>query len=322
MKRALSASALFLVLITGLAPVASAQMMAFETDRFAFSGTVRRYTTLAAAQTSNSAFLTNTFAVENRDLALFVTENRTPLDADWPFASTVWISTAYYYTTAENTNALPKDHPDGNNLHNNYHFETRNFGDGAHLLADAHSTRVTSRSGSFGGYDGLTDTWTTFTLNVSGAQSGNNGANGLIANFAFENDLDGVPNMGTFRSYALNVTAYGLNGVESNGQITSNSSFGPDGERLGHPTGVNGKFTGIFESISGTAAEDGFYAFDFDLNMDSWAFNVGDLALNGNFGPSNFSAPIPEPSTYAFCLSGASLLVVMVRRYRSNRGQA
>ncbi|MFT3828664.1 MAG: hypothetical protein QM691_03060 [Opitutaceae bacterium] len=88
----------------------------------------------------------------------------------------------------------------------------------------------------------------------------------------------------------------------------------------GDPTAVTGGFSGLFENTSDDAS--GFYTFDFQLNLDNWAF--------ANFGPydpeyyipSFFAAPtaVPEASTYG--ILGALVLAALglARRLSPKRG--
>jgi hypothetical protein len=120
---------------------------------------------------------------------------------------------------------------------------------------------------------------------------------------------------GAWYSYALNLTATGLQG-----QMT-----GPGFIEAGnHPTGVTGSFTGIFELTENqtSPANQGFYSIDFSLNMTNWAFaNEGELTgpyqVDGGIYPSEFrvlAAQVPSPGVPALLVLGFAALALRRRR--------
>ncbi|HLP00643.1 MAG TPA: PEP-CTERM sorting domain-containing protein [Opitutaceae bacterium] len=89
---------------------------------------------------------------------------------------------------------------------------------------------------------------------------------------------------------------------------------------VGDPAAVTGGFSGLFENTSASAS--GFYTFDFQLNLDNWAFaNFGPYESE-YYIPSFFAAPnaVPEPSTYGLLGAIALTALVLGRRLSPKRG--
>lgn len=119
---------------------------------------------------------------------------------------------------------------------------------------------------------------------------------------------------GEFLNYRLAFVATGLL------KAGWDSSFGTYWS-VGEPTAVTGSFTGLFHNTSADGA--GYYTFDFDLNMDSWAYGqYGTIGDTENYQPGLFAAPnaVPEPSTYGVFAAVALLGLTCWKRSRNSRG--
>lgn len=172
-------------------------------------------------------------------------------------------------------------------------------------LFDDDRSSETFRSMSFTNYDSTEEHWTNYEVVLEGGNAGSSEYSRLSA---YDNINDG----GTFHEYRLEVTAKGLDGVESGGTI----------EATNHPTDVDGSFSGIFEITENETDADnlGFYRFDFDLNMDNWAWtNREDLTNEGGFADSAFrTGAVPEPaSLMMWGFAGVACFSVIVWRRRS-----
>jgi hypothetical protein len=246
-----------------VAGAAQAQMGGLiSTDRFGYTGTVVRYASLSDAQAGINA--TDTVSIGDRDLSIYVAQNDT-VESDVNYFTGSW-----WYTTDPSGTAGW-----GNNR--------GNTGVGILQMYDEFSTTDTSVSMNFGNFDGTH--YTEFSMNIQGA---NAGATEYSRLSVYDNLNDG----GIWHDYNLSLTATGLTGTEiAPGIIESNT----------HPTGVSGSITGIFEITENqtTPAHQGFYVFDFDLNMVNWAYeNRNDLTGDYSFDDSLFRT-VPTPATGA-----------------------
>jgi len=94
------------------------------------------------------------------------------------------------------------------------------------------------------------------------------------------------------------------------------------------PIAVSGTLKGIFDNrctdlsaLSDGAyscpdtSVDGFYAFDFDIGLQSWAFdNLENLGDAHPYSTSYFAAEVPEPSSLPLMMFGFSAIAVIARR--------
>ena len=171
-------------------------------------------------------------------------------------------------------------------------------------IANDGADTLTSRSGSFGGFDGTN--YTTFTLGVTGENA--DYANS-VARFYPAPAVGGAAGLsgGTFLNYDLDITFSGLEGQVNSGWIESNN----------HPTGVDGTFTGLFWNTNAlNTAYNGYYDISLTFNLDNWAFNnSGDL--NGAFYDSLIAAPVPIPGAVWLLGSGIVGLIGLKRRRES-----
>lgn len=293
------AKLIFSAACTALAAIGISQNFVASSDNWGYQGSMTKYGSLTDLVTHQNAGATSTFS--RRDGSLYEIQNRPDFDTSAPNANE--FLTAWYYTTAANTNSLPKDDPNGDRYYSGFGNPNNNT-DSFVQLADL--TGVT-RSTAIGQWtDG---TYTSFSLNVTGSLA--TYGNSLSRLWNGQPAGPAEPTHGTFLSYALNVTFSGLTGVlGGDGYVTSTNE----------PTSVSGTFNAIFQNMSTTdPSSNGFY--DVHLTLDQsqqvWALQQGNAALNGDFFTSTFSAaPVPEPATLSALGLGA---LALVRRRRARR---
>lgn len=276
-------TAAFLTLTAGTVHASTGGFV--STDRFGYSGTVTRYGSLADANSGTGAL--EIVSIGDRDLSLFFAQNDTQ-EADFNYMSGSW-----WYTTDSSGIA-------------GWGNTTGNTGPGFMQLYDADASTDTSVSMNFSNQVG--GFYTQFDLSVTGS-------NADASDFSRLSVFDNVNDGGIWHNYALNMTATGLEGIETAPGIIESSN---------HPIGVTGSITGVFEITENqtSPANQGFYVFNFDLSMTNWAWdNQGDLMdqdefgnpIAGSFGESIFRT-VPSPSSLALLgLSG----VVATRRRRA-----
>ena len=273
--------------LTGLT-AAGTQAMPFGggaavTDRFGYSGTILRYDTLADARDGINSI--DRIEVDDRDLSLSVTQD----DRDYADANILMGS--WWYTTDEQGRA-------------GWGNTTGNTGVGFMQLFDDNGSTDTAVSMAFSNFDGTY--YTDFSLSLSGE-------NAAADDFARLSTYDNVNDGGAWYSYALSLTATGLQG-----QMTAPNII----EAGNHPTGVTGSFTGIFELTENqtSPANQGFYSVDFSLSMTIWAFaNEGDLTgpyqVDGGIYPSEFRVLVGQvPAPGIPSLLGLGLVMLALRR--------
>lgn len=280
---------LLVVLSSAAASTSFGQLAAFVTDRFGADGTAQRYATMEDALAGSNP-IDAPITIADRDLSIYITRN-VPGSEDSNIVMGSW-----WYTTAENSNGLPKDDPGGDRLYSGYGNVRGNSGVGFSQLYDADASTDVALSMAF--QNGNTE----FVLSLAGANAGTDD----FARFWLNDQFSPGSDKGVYITYSLEITAFGLNGVETSPGVI---------EATGNPTSVSGVFSGIFQNTStSTPANNGFYVFDLTLNMDNWAFAQGNDALNGNLSDSYFA--IPEPSTYAALLGVLALSAARILRRR------
>ena len=271
--------------VTLLAGTALASDGYFETDRFGYTGTVTRYGSLTDAQSGTGAL--DTVSIGNRDLALAFGSN----DISEPNLNIMLGS--WWYTTDSQGRA-------------GWGNTTGNTGPGYLQLYDDNSSTDTAISMDFSNFNGTH--YTQFDFSVSGQ-------NANADDFSRLSVYDNVNDGGIWHSYMMNMTVTGLEGTMTSLGII---------ESFNQPTGVTGSITGIFEITENqtSPANQGFYAFSFDLNMMNWAWdNQGSLMTqdgSGNpiadvFSDSLFRT-VPTPGSFAIIGLGAA---AGLRRRRS-----
>ncbi len=275
-------SLLVLALVATTA-AAHAQIVAVS-NRLGYTGSITRFDTLADAQAGTNSTASASLDGANRDLGLYITRGLAGLGVP----TNTQIGTSWAFTT---TGPLP--------------------GIGNPSNVDRGFVQLPTAAGSLPSLNSYWDSsLTTFTLQAQGA-------NAYAADLTrLWNTNESHGQVGTFLSYDFSLVASGL------AQATW---LAPAGTYVSasEPTAVSGHFGGLFlNSSSLDAAANGYYRFDFDLNLDSWAYaNRNDL-VGTAYATSIFAAPsaVPEPATYGLFGVGALLALISYRRFRSMRG--
>ncbi len=265
---------------------ASAAMAAgvISTDRFGYTGVVKRYDTLADAQAGTNQ-VGSDVAIGNRDLSLYIVDGVASYDDDQNIIMGSW-----WYSTEGSAGW-------GN---------TRgNSGSGFLQLYDTDSSTDTNIEMGFGGFDGTY--YTEFDLSISGE---NADYPNDYARFWVDFQGSGA-DVVEYHSYQLDLTATGLQGVV-NGTLVEASN---------HPTGVTGTYSGLFENVSTSHTQNnGFYTFDLTLDMDNWAWaNRADLdpyEFSGSYFAAPAEAVVPEPITLSAVGMAMAGLGGYIRRRR------
>jgi hypothetical protein len=254
------------------------------TDRLGYTGTAKRFATLADAQAGINEIAV--YSVGQHDLSVDI-YNQLP-----GYTNYAGITTAWWYTTQPNTNinpatglVYPKDDPAGNRLISGS-LNPSNGGIGFLQMVDSVAATLTSIDMSFSDFDGAY--WTQFNLHATGANANYDNA---YARFLIDNQGTAATRV-CYYTYDLNLSVGGLQGAADGDWIVATN----------HPTSVTGTYRGLFENISPTYPQNhGFYTFDLTLNTNSWVYSQNPLDLNGNLTSSYFA--VPEPA-------GMSLLVL------------
>jgi hypothetical protein len=260
---------------------------AASSDRFGYTGTVVRYGSMDDALSQTNAV--GTYAIGNRDLSLYVVDDLSSYDADANIVMGSW-----WYSTAGSAGW-------GN---------TRgNSGRGFLQLYDADGSTDSLLAMGFHGFDGTHYTQFSMLLSGQGADYGND-----YARFWIDYQGGGSDQV-IFHQYALAMTAGGLEGTDDGSGLIQSSN---------QPTSVTGSFTGIFENVSTSYNENnGFYAFELDLDMTNWAWENQSQLDPYAFADSYFAAPagnplpvVPEPMTMLAFGSAVAGLGGYIRRRR------
>lgn len=255
-----------------------------DSMRLGYTGTVTRYNTLADAQNGTNAVASASLGAESRDLYLSFSQ-ATGTNA-------MYIGTGWFLTT---TGA---GYGDGN---------PNNTNTGFVQLVDETLGSVSSASAAWD------DSLTAFSFQLSGVNAlsttGSGGYNTRLWNTTAANGQGGA-----FLNYDLSLAA----------MVGTAAVWNPaSGMFLSYtdPTAVKGYFRGLFLNTSTVSAYNGYYTFDFTLNLDSWAeqhageFDSTTLTDNA-YTPTTFGAAIPEPAAGAACVGLGALLVVAWGRRR------
>lgn len=242
-----------------------------DTERFGYEGTINRYAD------SNLTEITNTVDTGPRDASIYSINFENYLYSI--------VMGSWWYSTAVDVNGNPLGAGNGN--------VNGNTGSGFMQFYDINQDYVIDQDYSFADFDGTY--WTTFNFNLDVAMD-ENGASSRLSAPSNKGDS------GFFHNLNVTLSATGLKGVYNNGMIIASESDG-------FPAGVTGSISGLFENTSSSVPENnGFYGFNFTLNMDNWAYANKDN-LVGEYAPfyeGSYAAPVPEPGTAA--LLGMGLL--------------
>ena len=260
MKKKLSIFFLFTLFFLTSGIVNASSVGWIDTERFGYTGTITRYSD------DRLTNLVETIEIGDRDLCIW---------SDSAYPASV-IMGSWWYSTAVDV--------DGNPLGSGWGNTTGNTGAGFIQYYDMSQTYIISQDYGFSDFDG--SFWTTFSFGLEVENAPYDPAYSRLS--APSNTGDS----GTFLSMAIDLTATGLQGVQSNGWIVAQESDA-------YPTDVTGKLTGVFQNTSSTTANNGYYVFDFDLNMTNWAYeNRDDLVGDyDTFYEGSYGAAVPEPTT-------------------------
>lgn len=261
-----------------------------DSDRLGYTGTVTRYVSLADAQAGTNALGTFSLDGVSRDLGLFYTRNAAAYYEDFAQVGTAWTFT----TTGP---GLGVGNPSNVN---------RGF------------VQIPAVPGTA---PAITAAWDASRTSFNFAA---HGTGVFLPSYSrLWNGTDESFQLGTFLDYRLSLVASGLEQATWVDALGAYASFSD-------PTAVTGRLSGIFLNSSIGTQANGYYAFDFTLNLDSWLYaNRDNLATLPNpeapynlYQPSYFAAAnaVPEPSTYGLLGAGALLALALWRRSRHSRG--
>ncbi|GGW90661.1 PEP-CTERM sorting domain-containing protein [Alteromonas halophila] len=287
MKNVLTSAVAALSLVSGVvqaAPIESGSGW-ISSDRFGYEGTITVYSDAGLA---NQVDLIN---VSERDLSLYSIFGNPGVGADAAIAMGSW----WYSTAVDGTGA-----PRGNGWGNTH----GNTGAGfmQYYNAASYSDPAALQDVSFG-FDNFNGThWTDFLFSMS-VRNGDS-ASRLSA-------PSNVADAGTFLELDIDLHATGLEGLQIGNMIEAN----------GDPLGVTGSMSGLFlgsETQNGQTNDGLYYVFDFDLNMDNWAYANRDDLVGIEYASSTFAvnvSQVPEPGVLG--LFGLSLIGLAIRRRKS-----
>lgn len=292
-----------LVFVTALALLATTAQAGgvFSTDRFGYTGVVTRYGSQTDAENGINALdviniqdvaANNTF--EHRDASFYFVNDAGAYDTNYNVLMGSW-----WYSVSGSAG---------------YGNINGNTGVGFMQLYDGDGSTDTSVNMGFDNFNG--SYWTDYTLQVTGS-------NATAANdYSRFSVYDNVYDSGTYLNYNLNITATGLQGVQTGDVIEANN----------HATGVTGTFTGLFQLSDSSPAgpnaglNNGFYTIALTFDMDNWAFANngslnGDFQDGGNIYESLFvetGVPVvPVPAAAGLGFLGMSLVGILRRRKRT-----
>jgi hypothetical protein len=243
-----------------------------DTDRFGYEGTITRYTDLTMTNSIDSV------ATGARDASIYSVNFEDDLYS-------IIMGSWWYSTTVNPATGSPVD---------GWGNVNGNTGQGFMQYYDESQVYVVDQDYSFTDFDGTY--WTTFNFNLDVEMDENGASSRLSA-------PSNVKDSGFFHNLNVTLSATGLQGIYDNGMIIASESDG-------FPTGVTGSISGLFENTSSDASNNGFYGFNFTLNMENWAYENREILIGSNayntFREGSYAAPVPEPGTAA--LLGMGLL--------------
>ncbi|AWL11169.1 hypothetical protein HMF8227_00673 [Saliniradius amylolyticus] len=257
-----------------------------ESARFGYEGTVTRYAD------ADLTTIVDEISISKRDLYLSASNNAQINDIDHAVAMGSW-----WFSTAVDDQGNPRGAGWGN-THGNTGAGFMQY----YNYNDPLSTEngYTSQSQyQFSNFDGTHWTQFDYLLDVSNAA--------YADTYSRLSAPGNVDDSGLFHSLNVMLTATGLQGSEQGGWIVAN----------GDPASVTGSLSGVFENTTDTNA--GFYAFDFALNMDNWAYNNRDLLVGdepySQYSESRFAVSVPGPQSVL--LLGLGLVGLILVRQRA-----
>ncbi len=257
-------------LISGIialgAAAAHAQVIG-STDQFGYTGTVTYYSSLADANSQTDGTQYN---FQQRDGSVYIGYGNQDTSLNGIAFETNWYSNG------------------GNNPNDN---------DNSFLQLNTGSATDAVETGAFSA------DLNSFTLSDSGTNLTYADAYSRLWN-AGQTDVGGEGTIGTWLNYSFNLTATGLNGVNSGGFITNTTNA----------SSYSGGFTGLFQNLSVSSPQsDGFYAVNLAVNDTSW------MVSNGFGDADQFQTPSGSPEPAAMAVMWGSAIPFVVGAIRRRR---
>jgi hypothetical protein len=260
-----------------------------QTDRVSYTGAVAYFGDGATGR-ANAISGTNALSISsvaNRDASIYFSQGMTG-KADSNIFTTAW-----FYTTAANTNGYAKDDTRGNNYYSGSGNPT-NTRIGLVQLYDSDGSTDASMTSQFsdetaGVYHTLNFSAFSSTLSTSDTAGGTY-ASDLTRVWNGKSNAIAQSDRGDMLFWSIAMTLGGLNGTQANGT-------GPV-TATGEATSVIGSFYALLHNTNPTdLTARGYYAVALDFNLNNWAYAQGDAALNGNFRSSMFVGDALPPIT-------------------------
>ncbi|HMO14855.1 MAG TPA: PEP-CTERM sorting domain-containing protein [Pirellulaceae bacterium] len=262
---------LFVVVGCGIscwfASVALSQDFFFASDRFGYTGTVTVYDSFADAQNQVNP-RSGPHSAPQRDLSLYFNLGTSLIANDFAAFFTAW-----YYTTAGGAPYSGSGNPNNTN-----HGFLQFYDDGA--------TTTLNVTGMWSVLDLNNPGSSEFTLSGSGVNATSNAALTRLWNAPSLASGPSSLTIGDLLEWDLMVVAGGLT-------VSADTEYFYSAD---HPTNVSGHIRGIFHNTNVDPTVNGFYRFDFSINMNNWAWDNRD-SLNGDFRGSFFATVVPEPAS-------------------------